>query len=155
MYQYFFLSLSLPNPLPTFLFLELFSQGNVFAFVPFLVSQSRDEKCKYTHVKGSENMDLDTELFFLFLKYMQSVVLAAFIQLYIDKVTQIRNFQCIIMTISLQRALCCVLVLSCSVQLCLSLCDLMDCSPPGSSVHGILQARILEWVAIPFSRGSS
>ena len=33
-------------------------------------------------------------------------------------------------------------------------CDAMDCSPPGSSVHGILQARILEWVAIPFSRGS-
>ena len=31
----------------------------------------------------------------------------------------------------------------------------MDCSPPGSLVHGILQARILEWVAIPFSRGSS
>ena len=31
----------------------------------------------------------------------------------------------------------------------------MDCSPPGSSVHGILQARILEWVAIPFSRESS
>ena len=31
----------------------------------------------------------------------------------------------------------------------------MDCSPPGSSVHGILQARIPEWVAIPFSRGSS
>jgi len=31
----------------------------------------------------------------------------------------------------------------------------MDCSPPGSSVHGILQARILEWVAIPFSRASS
>ena len=36
-----------------------------------------------------------------------------------------------------------------------ALCDPMDCSPPGSSVHGILQARILEWVAIPFSRGSS
>ena len=32
--------------------------------------------------------------------------------------------------------------------------DRMDCSPPGSSVHGILQARILECVAIPFSRGS-
>ena len=31
----------------------------------------------------------------------------------------------------------------------------MDCDPPGSSVHGILQARILEWVAISFSRGSS
>ena len=36
-----------------------------------------------------------------------------------------------------------------------TLCDPMDCSPPGSSLHGILQARILEWVAILFSRGSS
>ena len=40
-------------------------------------------------------------------------------------------------------------------QSCLTLCSPMDCSPPGSSVQGILQARILEWVAIPFSRGSS
>ena len=40
-------------------------------------------------------------------------------------------------------------------QSCLTLCDLMDCSLPGSSVHGIFQARILEWVAISFSRGSS
>ena len=40
------------------------------------------------------------------------------------------------------------------VQLCLTLCNPMDYSPPGSSIHGILQARILEWVAIPFSRGS-
>ena len=39
-------------------------------------------------------------------------------------------------------------------QSCLTLCDPIDCSPPGSSVHGILQARILEWVASPFSRGS-
>ena len=38
---------------------------------------------------------------------------------------------------------------------CLTLCNLMDCSPPGSSVRGLLQARILEWVAMPFSRGSS
>ena len=37
-------------------------------------------------------------------------------------------------------------------QSCLNLCDPMDCSLPGSSVHRILQARILEWVAIPFSR---
>ena len=36
-----------------------------------------------------------------------------------------------------------------------TLCDPTDRSPPGSSVHWILQARILEWVAIPFSRGSS
>ena len=36
-----------------------------------------------------------------------------------------------------------------------TLCDPMDCSPPGSYVHGIFQARILEWVAISFSKGSS
>ena len=40
-------------------------------------------------------------------------------------------------------------------QSCLTLCDPMDCSPPGSSVHGISQARIPEWVAISFSRGFS
>ena len=39
-----------------------------------------------------------------------------------------------------------------SLQSCLTPCDSMDCSPAGSSVHGILQARIPEWVAIPFSR---
>ena len=42
-----------------------------------------------------------------------------------------------------------------AAQLCQILCVLMDSSPPGSSVQGILQARILEWVVIPFSRGSS
>ena len=42
-----------------------------------------------------------------------------------------------------------------SLQLCPTLCDPMDCSLPGSSVHDIFQARILEWVATPFSRGSS
>ena len=40
-------------------------------------------------------------------------------------------------------------------QLCQTLCDPMDCSPPSSSVHGILQERILVWVAMPFSRRSS
>ena len=37
------------------------------------------------------------------------------------------------------------------IQLCLTLCDPMDCSLPGSSVHGIFQARVLEWAAISFS----
>ena len=46
---------------------------------------------------------------------------------------------------------CCCL----AAQSCLTLCDPMDCNPPGSFVYGILQARILEWVSIPFSRGSS
>ena len=47
--------------------------------------------------------------------------------------------------------ICCISI----AQSCLTLWDPMDCSPPVSSIHGILQARILEWVAIPFSRGSS
>ena len=42
-----------------------------------------------------------------------------------------------------------------SLQLCLTLFDPMVCSPPGSSLHGILQAGILEWVSMPFCRGSS
>ena len=42
-----------------------------------------------------------------------------------------------------------------SLQLCLTLYDPVDCSPLGSCVHGNLQARILEWVTIPSSRGSS
>ena len=41
------------------------------------------------------------------------------------------------------------------IQLCLTLWDPLDCSPPGSSLYGILQARILEWVATPLSKGSS
>ena len=45
----------------------------------------------------------------------------------------------------------CVLV----AQSCLTLCDPMDCSPPGFSVRGILHERILEWIAIPFARESS
>ena len=45
---------------------------------------------------------------------------------------------------------CCLIA-----QWCPTFCDPMDCIPPGSSVHGISQARVLEWVAISFSRGSS
>ena len=48
------------------------------------------------------------------------------------------------------RLCCCLLAQSCP-----TLCSPMDCRPPGFSVHGILQARTLEWVAMPFSRGSS
>ena len=42
-----------------------------------------------------------------------------------------------------------------SLQSCPTLCSPMDCSPPGCSIHGIIRARILEWVGKPFSRGSS
>ena len=52
-----------------------------------------------------------------------------------------------IITILFYHVLCCAK----SLQLCLTLCDPMDGSPPSSSVHGILQARTLEWAAISFS----
>ena len=61
--------------------------------------------------------------------------------------------------LSLHIMLCvCMFILKVKVlvgQSCLTLCKPMDCSPPGSSFHGILQARTLGWVDIPFSRGSS
>ena len=65
---------------------------------------------------------------------------------------------------TIENNVCCWFVIYglCSVEVCVlvtqscpTLCDPMDCSLPGSSVHGILQAGRLEWVAIPFSRGSS
>ena len=49
----------------------------------------------------------------------------------------------------------CMRVCARSLQSCPTLCNPLDCSPPGLSVHGVSQARILEWVAMPFSRGSS
>ena len=52
---------------------------------------------------------------------------------------------------ALKRGCCCYLV----AKLRSTLCDHMDSSPPGSSVHGISQARVLEWVVISISRGSS
>ena len=62
-------------------------------------------------------------------------------------------YVCVCVCVCLVCVCVCVCVLV--AQLCLTLCDTMDCSLPGSSTYGILQARILEWVAIPFSRGSS
>ena len=52
--------------------------------------------------------------------------------------------------LSVPKSTCCVILL----QACLTLCNTMDCSLPGSSVHGILQARILEWVTTTSTRGS-
>ena len=49
----------------------------------------------------------------------------------------------------------CVYIHACCTQSRLTLCDPMDCGPPGSAAHGISQARILEWVAVSFSGGSS
>ena len=62
----------------------------------------------------------------------------------------------VLVSLGRQRISFCSIRKECEVtQSCPTLCDPVDCSPPGSSVHGILQARILEWVAISFSLGSS
>ena len=53
------------------------------------------------------------------------------------------------------KSLCKALVCCSVTKLCLTLCDPMDCGLPDSSIHGIHQARVLEWVAISYSRGSS
>ena len=67
------------------------------------------------------------------------------------KYLQFCSWYCIVYQANLTVIICC-----CSVtQSCLTICDSMDCSSPGSSVHGILQARILDWVAISSSRESS
>ena len=56
---------------------------------------------------------------------------------------------------SIKSSRVCVCVKVWKSQSCLTLYDPMDCSLPGSSIHGIFQARVLEWIAISFSRGSS
>ena len=56
---------------------------------------------------------------------------------------------------SSESMICTLYVKVLVAQLCPTLCDPMDCSPTDSSIHGISQARILEWVAISFSRESS
>ena len=61
------------------------------------------------------------------------------------------NFYCSTVALQCCASICAVLCLV--VQSCLTLCNPMDCSPPGSSVHGIRQAKILERLAMPSSRG--
>ena len=60
------------------------------------------------------------------------------------------NYNVLISAVQQSDSVLCMKVVV--TQLCQTLCNPMDCSPPGSSVHGILQARILEWVAVSFSR---
>ena len=71
--------------------------------------------------------------------------------------TSIPNIMTVYLIYSMKHLLCvCVCVCVCvHAQSCSTLCDLIDCSPPGSSVHWIFQARLLEWVALSSSRGSS
>ena len=91
------------------------------------------EQLNWTRVMFSQNV----------LKYLLHVALPI----------PMRLFTCIFISSLKSENNHCVCVLV--TQLCPALCNPMDCNLPGSSVHGILQARILEWVAMPSSRGSS
>ena len=62
-------------------------------------------------------------------------------------------FLCVFLCFSICIPLLCIHVHAKSLQSCPTLCDPMDCSLPGSSLHGVLQARRLEWVAVPFLQG--
>ena len=72
-----------------------------------------------------------------------------------EAATRVFLFTCLAETWLMTPVGCIAHVCVKSFQWCLTLCDPIDCSPSGSSVHGILQARRLEWVAMPSSRGSS
>ena len=73
--------------------------------------------------------------------------------------TRLSDWKTVVIIIMIGCVCVCVCVCVCACAWAgarlVTLCNHMDCSPPGSSVHGILQAKILEWVAISFSRGSS
>ena len=74
---------------------------------------------------------------------------------WVDVTANIGAFRCFLSTLYALSHLTHMAIFGVCMLSCLTLCDPMNCSPPRSSVHGILQARTLEWVAISFSRGSS
>ena len=78
------------------------------------------------------------------------------LNIYINSDTYIYACICVYMYIYICVCVCVCVCESESVShpVCLVLCDPMDCSPPGSYVHGILQSGILDWVAMPSSRRS-
>ena len=106
-------------------------------------------------------MQLKTFITFLKMKYSRVTILSfklynLFLQVFLP-LKSLQNIFCIFLCCKIYP--CCLFILyivvAKSLQLCPTLQNPMDCNLPGSSVHEILQAKILEWVAIPFSRGSS
>ena len=89
-------------------------------------------------------------LFFLSIDYY-----SVHVRLHIPLLAQLRKqlLMCVVNTLRVPDPARCLHACS-AIRSCPTLCDPMDCSPPGSSVHGILQPSILEWVTILFSRGS-
>ena len=100
------------------------------------------------------DLNIKLILFFFFIK----LILDGFLSRYNDIVGLKTNLYSSVIYVRYWEVMC-HNVYACihaqSLQSCLTFCDPMECSPPGASVHGISQARILDWVAISFSRGSS
>ena len=102
-------------------------------------------KCKFQNSKCCQGQW--NRLFFFYCWWQNKMVQPSNVQYLIKLKTSYH--------VTLRKYLC-VCLCRCQVaQLCLILCNPMDCSPPGSSVHGIFQARILKRVAIASSRGCS
>ena len=96
--------------------------------------------------------------YFIFWHWETRLILSTCTSLFVQSsISDHFQIYAIIFTFDMPRILSTLMVCVCVLvaQLCLTLGKPMDCSPPGSSVHGMLQARIMEWVAISFSRGSS
>ena len=108
----------------------------------YLINRLKEENCMYIHwCRKMLLIKLNTHLWF---KKRAP-----------RKIDTERNYLNLINSIYKNPAAIMIKVKVLVAQMCLTLNDPMDCSPPGFSVHGILQARIPEWVAILFSRGLS
>ena len=105
---------------------------------PFLAVQRLQSRYLANWKKVSVSLEIHTKSSFFLLRVVNH-----------------RNASCYCRQTYGNKSVCvCVCVCVLITQSCLTLCDPRDCILPGSSVHGFLQARILEWVTIPFSRGT-
>ena len=88
---------------------------------------------------------------FYYLRKWMRFILLCFSRYVCRTLQAIPSNVCMFINLPVYKHICVVLV----AQSCQTLCHPLDCSPPGSSIYGMFQARILEWVAIPFSRKPS
>ena len=126
-------------------YLQMYNTSNILA-----VSVKREDILTWLHLCENHNFEIAFSQSLMFhINFLMNVSPFLFFFLLITFNNQnfdiIENYQCFLINNK------CVLV----AQACLTLCNPMDCNSPGSFVHGIFQARTLEWVAIPNSTGSS
>ena len=102
-------------------------------------------QCFSTSAKKNRPKKIHHDFYLHFLDWNYHILLAIFFSSFVN---------CVLMSLAIRSPLL-ISVQAKSLQLCVTLCNPLDFCPPGSSVDWILQARILEWVAMPSSKGSS